>query len=914
MTTQQFISYYTTHTNEASHAQSFLRDLLALLGATDPSTLITFEKQVVIDGNTKRIDAYLPDTRALIEMKSANINLDKPALQSDNTLLTPYGQAKRYADALGYNDRPRWILTSNFLSIEIHDMADPNLPPETITLDELTTQLHRLRFLVDNQATHISREETVSLQAGKIIASIYDLLHSQYINPDDPDTLHQLNKLCVRLVFLLYAEDTDILPRRQMFGDYLRHHTTDARDALIRLFHTLATPIPQRDPYIDTDLQQWPYVNGGLFEGDVLIPRLTSQIVEQLILQASERFDWSPISPTIFGALFESTLNPQTRRSGGMHYTSIRNIHRLIDPLFLDNLQQQLHSAQLITNTAQRTRALQQLQAHIASLQFLDPACGSGNFLTETYLSLRRLENQIISLLIADNPDTLPIIHVSIDQMNGIEINDFATTVATTALWIAESQMLRQTALITNAPCHYLPLKTYTGITHANALRINWQSLNPKPFNFIIGNPPFVGARLMSKEQKDDLLDIFGPQWKNVGNIDYVGGWYKKAADLIRRSNTRCAFVSTNSITQGDQAACLWQPIISDGIKIDFAWRTFRWDSEAAIKAHVHVVIVAFSSCPLQEPKRIFTAGKDDDVHTLQATNINSYLLDAPDIFIQSRNKPLCNVPEIGIGNKPIDGGFYLFKVDEKKEFVKHEPNSEKYFRLWYGADEFINNRPRYCLWLGDCTPSEIKNMPHCYERVKAVREYRLKSTSPGTVKLADKPTRFHVENMPKSNFILIPCHSSENRQYIPIGFMNAETIASNAVQIIPNATLYHFGILTSSIHNAWMRAVCGRLKSDYRYSKDIVYNNFPWPDADADATRRIEATAQAILDARAAHPDDSLAALYDPLLMPPDLRAAHRDNDHAVFQAYHLPPTTPESQIVAFLMSQYQHLTRPHK
>ena len=910
MTPQQFITHYTTHTNETQHAQSYLRDLLALLGAPNPSELINYEKPVTINGTTKRIDAYLPHTRTLIEMKGANIDLSRPALQSDNALLTPYGQAKRYADALGYNDRPRWILVSNFHTIEIHDMTDPNLPPETITLTQLTTQLHRLRFLIDNQAQHITREETVSLEAGKIIGNLYDLLHSQYLNPDHPDTLHQLNKLCVRLVFLLYAEDTDILPHRQMFGDSLRHHTTDARDALIRLFHTLATPLPQRDPYADPDLLQWPYMNGGLFEGDILIPRLTTQIVQQLILQASERFDWSPISPTIFGALFESTLNPQTRRSGGMHYTSIRNIHRLIDPLFLDNLHAQLHAAQLITNPRTRTRTLQQLQAHIASLQILDPACGSGNFLTETYLSLRRLENQIISLLLADNPDTLPIIHVSINQMTGIEINDFATTVATTALWIAESQMLRQTSLITNAPCHYLPLKTYTGITHANALRTPWHTLHPKPFNYIIGNPPFVGARLMSKEQKDDLLAIFGPQWKNVGNIDYVGGWYKKAADLLPGTTTQCAFVSTNSITQGDQAASLWQPLISNGIKIDYAWRTFRWDSEATIKAHVHVVIIGFSACPLQEPKRIFSAGKDDNTQTLQAQNINSYLLDAPNIFIQSRPKPLCNVPEIGIGNKPIDGGFYLFKPDEKDEFIKHEPKSEKYFRLWYGSDEFINNRPRYCLWLGNCSPSEIKNMPHCYERVKAVREYRLKSPSPGTVKLADTPTRFHVENMPSGNYIVVPSVSSEKREYVPIGFEKPEVLCSNLVLIIPNATLYHFGILTSSIHNAWMRAVCGRLKSDYRYSKDIVYNNFPWPNPDPSTTQRVTRTAQAILDARSAHPGESLAALYDPLLMPHDLRHAHHQNDLAVLQAYNLPPSTPQNQIVALLMSQYQQLT----
>ena len=898
MTPQQFITHYTTHTNETQHAQSYLRDLLALLGAPNPSELINYEKPVTINGTTKRIDAYLPHTRTLIEMKGANIDLSRPALQSDNALLTPYGQAKRYADALGYNDRPRWILVSNFHTIEIHDMTDPNLPPETITLTQLTTQLHRLRFLIDNQAQHITREETVSLEAGKIIGNLYDLLHSQYLNPDHPDTLHQLNKLCVRLVFLLYAEDTDILPHRQMFGDYLRHHTTDARDALIRLFHTLATPLPQRDPYADPDLLQWPYMNGGLFEGDILIPRLTTQIVQQLILQASERFDWSPISPTIFGALFESTLNPQTRRSGGMHYTSIRNIHRLIDPLFLDNLHAQLHAAQLITNPRTRTRTLQQLQAHIASLQILDPACGSGNFLTETYLSLRRLENQIISLLLADNPDTLPIIHVSINQMTGIEINDFATTVATTALWIAESQMLRQTSLITNAPCHYLPLKTYNGITHANALRTPWHTLHPKPFNYIIGNPPFVGFTFMTKEQKDDIQLLF----PGIKNLDYVCGWYKKASDYIQDTNTECAFVSTNSIVQGETVARFWPAL---KVKINFAYRSFVWDSEATQKAHVHCVIIGFSTSDRKD-KLIF-----DGENRIHASNINCYLSDSPDIIIESRSKSLCNVPQMVYGNKPADGGNLIIEDEDYDDFIKKEPQAAKYIRPFCGAQEFLNNKKRWVLWLVDASPSELRKCPLVMQRIAKTKEMRLNSVAAAIRKFAETPSLFAQITQPAGvDYLMLPCHSSENREYIPIGFMTAETIASNAVLIIPNATLYHFGILTSSLHNAWMRAVCGRLKSDYRYSKDIVYNNFPWPNPDPSTTQRVTRTAQAILDARSAHPGESLAALYDPLLMPHDLRQAHHQNDLAVLQAYNLPPSTPENQIVALLMSQYQQLT----
>ena len=909
MTPQQFITHYTTHTNETQHAQSYLRDLLALLGAPNPSELINYEKPVTINGTTKRIDAYIPHTRTLIEMKGANIDLNRPALQSDNALLTPYGQAKRYADALGYNDRPRWILVSNFHTIEIHDMTDPNLPPETITLTQLTTQLHRLRFLIDNQAQHITREETVSLEAGKIIGNLYDLLHSQYLNPDHPDTLHQLNKLCVRLVFLLYAEDTDILPRRQMFGDYLRHHTTDARDALIRLFHTLATPLPQRDPYADPDLLQWPYMNGGLFEGDILIPRLTTQIVQQLILQASERFDWSPISPTIFGALFESTLNPQTRRSGGMHYTSIRNIHRLIDPLFLDNLHAQLHAAQLITNPRTRTRTLQQLQAHIASLQILDPACGSGNFLTETYLSLRRLENQIISLLLADNPDTLPIIHVSINQMTGIEINDFATTVATTALWIAESQMLRQTSLITNAPCHYLPLKTYNGITHANALRTPWHTLHPKPFNYIIGNPPFVGHQLRTKEQQDDMDFVYSDFDSNYRKLDYVCCWYKKACELAQGTTTQCAFVSTNSICQGESVALQWQPLIEKyGLNITFAYKSFIWNSESINKAHVHCVIVGFTCGDYKDKKYIY----DDNNDRQETDNINGYLLNAPNVFIQSRTKALSpQLPPMIKGSQPTDGGNLILSPEERDEMIKKYPEAQKLIRPFVGAEEFLNGKQRYCLWLVDATPQDMRKSKDLMSRIEKVKELRISSKRGATNKLADTPWLFAEIRQPKSgDYILIPRHSSENREYIPIGFMTAETIASDAVLIIPNATLYHFGILTSSIHNAWMRAVCGRLKSDYRYSKDIVYNNFPWPNPDPSTTQRITRTAQAILDARSAHPGESLAALYDPLLMPHDLRHAHHQNDLAVLQAYNLPPSTPQNQIVALLMSQYQQLT----
>ena len=547
----------------------------------------------------------------------------------------------------------------------------------------------------------------------------------------------------------------------------------------------------------------------------------------------------------------------------------------------------------------------------MASLTFFDPACGSGNFLTESYVSLRRLEDEVLRLrnkgqaVIGEfaNP-----IKVDIHQFYGIEINDFAVSVATTALWIAEQQMLQETAKLVQFNIEPLPLKAYHNIKEGNALRINWgEVIAPEKLDYIMGNPPFVGARLMSKEQKDDLLEIFGKKWKNIGNMDYVCGWYMKSAQLIQiNPSIRAALVSTNSITQGEQVANLWKPLFEQyNIHFDFAYRTFRWDSEADIKAHVHCVIIGFSISG-NSAKRIYLS----DMQSIPASNINGYLMDAPDTWIDSRSKPLCNVPEIGIGNKPIDGGFYLFKKDEKEDFIAKEPKSASYFRRWYGAEEFINNKERYCLWLGDCSPAELRAMPHCYERVLSVRKYRLQSPSEGTRKIADKPTRFHVENIPKGNYLLVPSVSSERRRYIPIGFMSPDTFASNLVLIIPNASLYHFGVLTSNVHMAWMRVVCGRLEMRYRYSKDIVYNNFPWCQPTEEQKTRIEQTAQAILDARAKYPDSSLADLYDEVTMPPELRKAHQENDRAVMTAYGFSTKMTESECVAELFKRYQELT----
>ena len=860
--------------------------------------------------HTSFIDGYIESTRVLIEQKGREIDLRKGYKQSDGSMLTPYQQARRYAGYLLYNQVPRWIIVCNFQEFQIHDMNRPNDEPEVLKLADLEKEFHRLQFLVDTGSEHIKKEMEISLQAGELVGVLYDTLLKQYKDHNDPETLKSLNKLCVRLVFCLYAEDAGIFGNRSMFHDYLQGHEREARQALINLFKILDTKSEDRDPYLDDDLLAFPYVNGGLFaDENIVIPRLDETIVDLILRKASEDFDWSAISPTIFGAVFESTLNPETRRSGGMHYTSIENIHKLIDPLFLDGLKAEFAEIEAVTVERTRKARLEAFQRKLAGLKFLDPACGSGNFLTETYISLRRLENETISLLHKGQImlDIGNPIQVSISQFYGIEINDFAVTVAKTALWIAESQMMKETENVVHMTLDYLPLKSYANITEGNALRMDWESVIPKhELNYIMGNPPFVGARMMGAEQKDDVNAIF-PGWKNAGNLDYVSCWYKKAADLMAGTSIRAALVSTNSVTQGEAVANLWKPLFESGVHIDFAHRTFRWDSEAKIKAHVHCVIVGFSTAPNTTPKTLFTSERAQVVQ-----NINGYLLDAGNVFVESRSKPLCDVPEIGIGNKPIDGGNYLFTKDEMDEFLKIEPAAGKWFKPWYGSQEFINRCPRYCLWLGDCPPNELRKMPECLKRVEAVRQCRLSSTSAGTVKLADKPTRFHVENMPEGTYILLPKVSSERRRYIPMGFMTPDTLCSDLVFIIPNSTLYHFGVLTSNVHMAWMRAVCGRLKSDYRYSKDVVYNNFPWPTPTDAQKAKIEQTAQAILDARALYPDASLADLYDETTMLPELRKAHQQNDKAVMVAYGFwGKLNSEPACVAELMRMYQKLTK---
>ena len=904
--------------DEKSDSQRFWIDFFTnVLGIEDVLQKIVFEKRVVVDGQTKYIDVYIPETRVLIEQKSIDKDLDRKMPQSDGSMRTPFEQGRNYAQWMIPNETPLWIVACNFKSFEIHDMNKSSEPAVTILLEEVRNKLPLFGFMFQKEVKELSHEMEISVRAGEIVGILYDKLIAQYKKPNEY-SLKSLNALCVRLVFCLYAEDAGIFGSHMMFHDYLKDVTVNGfRKALIELFRILDTKVENRDKYLAEEnprLASFPYVNGGLFADETIeIPMFTEEIKSILLNKASADFDWSDISPTIFGAVFESTLNPKTRRSGGMHYTSIENIHKVIDPLFMDELKEELNEIKQIAVERTRKAKLNAFQKKIAGLKFLDPACGSGNFLTETYISLRRLENEILNELQGGQivlGEAINPIQVSISQFYGIEINDFAVTVVKTALWIAESQMMKETEDIVHMNLDFLPLKSYANITESNALKIDWESIVPKKeLDYIMGNPPFLGYSMQDSTQKKDILSIYvdenGKPYKTAGKIDYVSAWYFKASQLIQGTKIKAAFVSTNSITQGEQVASVWEPLFTRfGIHIDFAHRTFIWDSEASLKAHVHCVIVGFSSVSDSHDKKIFYG---DEVKIVK--NIAPYLIDAPVVFINSRSKPLCNVPKMTTGNRPADGGHLIIEAEDYENFVRKEPAALAYIKKLTGAVEYINNKDRYCLWLVGVSPAELRKMPEVMKRVELCREDRLQG-APDRQKLADTPMLFRETKNPQK-YIIVPRVSSQNRRYIPLGFLDENVIPTDSATIIPDAGLYEFGVLTSNVHMAWMRAVCGRLKSDYRYSKDIVYNNFPWCSPTNEKRQKIEQTAQGILDARAFYPDCSLADLYDEIAMPPELRKAHQLNDKAVMQAYgfSIKDTTEES-CVAELMKMYQQMT----
>lgn len=884
---------------------SLLQDVYGVESVTD---YIRFEDQVKLD-HTSFIDGYIQSTHVLIEQKSKDKDLTQGIVQSDGSILSPFQQAKRYSIELPYDDRPRWIVLSNFKEFHIYDMNRPQGEPEIVYLKDLEDDYYRLNFLIDQEDQNIKKSLEVSIKAGELVGKLYDALLKQYKDPNDEKTLKDLNVLCVRLVFCFYAEDAGLFGKHNMFHDYLskqRENPSSFRDALIKLFKTLDQKEEERDPYASEELLAFPYVNGGLFADEsVVIPRLDDEIIRVILEDASEGFDWSKISPTIFGGVFESTLNPETRRSGGMHYTSIENIHKVIDPLFFNDLKEEFAEIMNIKTINQKQKQLNDLQDKLASLKFLDPACGSGNFLTETYLSLRRLENKIIKarndgqiILNAENP-----IKVSIKQFYGIEINDFAVSVAKAALWIAESQMLKETEDLINMNLDFFPLKSYPNIVEGNALRLDWESVVKKDeLDYIMGNPPFVGHQWRNDDQVSDMLSVFGSS--GYKKLDYVCSWFKKSADYIEDKAIQIAFVSTNSIIQGEQANLMSELFEELDIIINYAYETFVWISEAQNKAAVHCTIIGFSRQKYQKNNKFIFNNSNQ---RKKVNHINNYILDAPDIILKNRSKAPKNMMEMIKGSQPTDGGGLIFSEEEYEIFIKKYPNKQYLFKKYMGASDYINNKTRYCLWLDGVNPNEYRNIKEIRERLEKVSEMRKESPTKSVRECADSPYLFTQIRQPDTDYIMVPRVSSERRKYIPIGFVSKEVIASDSTQIIPDNNMYLFGILTSNVHMSWMRVVAGRLKSDYRYSP-FVYNNFPWPSPTKEQKERIEKMAQMILDARNLYPDSSLADLYDDLTMPPELRKAHQENDKAVMDAYGFNwRKMSESECVAELMKLYK-------
>lgn len=919
---RRFVQTWKGRGYEKGDTQPFWYQLLHdIFGIEVPANFVQFELPVHLK-STKFIDAYIPSTKVIIEQKELKKDLEAAGKQSDGDKLTPYEQAQRYVGGLSYSQYPRWIVTCNFKSFKVYDMEQPQAEPMEILLENLEREYYLLKFLVDDNTTSLRREKEISIKAGELIGKLYNELYQQYHNPDTPQALHSLNVLCIRLVFCLFAEKSLLFgDNRSAFHDYLKaYKPSQMRKAIQDLFDVLDTEEDKRDPYMEEPLNKFPYVNGGLFnkEDKLEIPQFTESIANLLLNECSAGFDWSGISPTIFGALFEDTMNPETREIGGMHYTSVENIHKVIDPLFMSGLTREFKEILQIKTDKKRKQALLSFQEKIGELRFLDPACGSGNFLTETYLSLRKLENEVLKILsdgtISMNGDFSPI-KVKIDHFYGMEVNDFAVTVAKAALWIAEAQMMKETENIVQKDLEFLPLKSYSHIQQANALTKDWNDIiTSDNLSYIIGNPPFKGKKTREKAQKEELEQLIGTDSDQPGNLDYVSGWFFKAARFIQGTKIKVSFVSTINITRGEQVSLLWKTLLEKyNIQIYYAYLPFEWYSEAKNNAQVHCTIMGFGCFENDNPKMIYY-GSEDEAPKI-AKNISPYLRDEENILVASRpSKPLCKVPSTGIGNKPISGKYFHFKPKEMAEFIKKEPLAEKYFYEWYGADELIKGHRRYFLWLAKCPPSELRKMPLCKERIELVKKARSKSSDAGTRKLADFPTKFHVTNIPTKDFMVIPEVSSENRDYIPMEYVEVKDttkkLFSNLVKLMPGATLYHFGVLQSKVHMIWTKAICGYKDFRPRYSTDVVFNNFPWPTVTEKDKKNIAKLAKKILDSRANYPDSSLADLYDTSSMPDDLKKAHLDNDKAVMAAYGFTGKSDE-EVTKALLQLYKKLTK---
>lgn len=891
---------------EKGDTASFWLELLRdVVGMEDVTTNVRFEDQTVDRGF---IDVTIRDAKTIIEQKSLGVDLDKAELRQ-GMLVTPFEQAKRYADSLRNSERPDTIIVCDFNEFRIHDLdvENPGKHFERFTLDELDEQLHLLDFLIDPQLARRKREVKVSLDAGMLIGKLYDMVREQYIDPDSAESMHSLNVLCVRLVFLLFAEDAGLF-KKDSFYRYLKPIPADrARLAIKELFSWLNTPVAERDPYASAALKEFPYVNGGLFEAEVEVPSFTPEIVDFLLDEVSEGTDWSQISPTVFGGVFESTLNPETRRKGGMHYTSPENIHKVIGPLFLDELKAELEGILTDESFGERARRnrLQKFHDKIASLTFFDPACGSGNFLTETYIQLRKLENKILSELqrhqgVFAFTEELSPLKISLRQFHGIEINDFAVNVASTALWIAELQANAEAQSIVYSTIKDLPLQDSANIVHGNALQIEWSEvLDPSECDYIIGNPPFVGHQYRSEAQQIEMATIFDGL-KGYGKLDYVCAWFEKA-QVYMGQRAKAALVATNSICQGESVGILWRHFADCGVEIDFAWLPFVWDSEAHIKAHVHVVIVGFSRVG-DRPKLLFDGNK---VST--AEHINGYLAAAPDVFIENRGRPINrSAPAMTKGNQPTDGGHLILSDQERIDLLAKYPDLDEVILPYVGGREFINNKWRWCLWFFEKNWRQFA-YPEIKERLRSVVESRLKSPTKSVREAAATPELFTQIRQPRTSYIAIPEVSSSRRLFVPIGYLSEDIIASNQLRFIPSESKYIFGLLCSRVHNAWVRVVAGRLKSDFRYSP-AVYNSFVFPVVTGTEHASIAAAGQAVLDARAQYPDATLEDLYEPddAWMYPALMNAHSELDAAVERAYGLPLGCDEKEIVKRLFELY--------
>ena len=918
---KSFADFWKGKGSERGQSQPFWLSLLRdVFGVEHPEAFIEFEDKAHIDAKHGFIDGYIPATRVMVEQKSLGKSLTQGIVQADGSVLTPFQQAKRYCFDLPVSKHPRWIVTSNFESFLVYDMEKPNTEPDAILLADLPKQFYRLAFLVETKPPDIKHEEEVSKKAGAIVGKIYDKFLAQYANPEDPATLESLNQLCVRLVFLWFCEDAEVFGHNQ-FANYLkRFPARDARRALIDLFKVLDTPEAKRDKYLDADLAAFPYTNGGLFaREDLEIPQLTEEL-QTLIVEEGSGFDWREISPTIFGSVMESTFDPKERRQNGAHFTTRESIHKVIDPLFLNRLTKELDRIEAEPNPKTRAKQAEAYIVKLSKLRFLDPAAGSGNFLAESYMCLRRLENRALAIKFDAmrkegayqselNLGEGVSVRVSIKQFFGIEIVGFSRAVAMSSMFIAELKMQKETEELLSASLPSLPLRDYAGMILGNALRMDWATICPEGFDYVFGNPPFLGYSQQTPEQKADILDLYrdekGKPLKTAGKIDYVAGWYWKAAELIAKTGARAAFVSTNSITQGEQAAPVFRPLVERfGFKIDFAHQTFKWNSDSDNKAGVSCVIVGFHCGAESEAQKIlFDGGRVSLV-----PHINAYLMPGSDFWIESASKPLTDAPEMTAGNRPADGGALIIEAEDLPAFLKREPSAQPYIKRLTGSEEFIHNTPRFCLWLVGVAPDKLQAMPLVLDRIRQCRENRLAAPDPGRRKLAETPALFRETKNPET-YIIVPGVSSEKRRYIPIGFLHGDTIPTNLANIIPGATLYHFGVLSSNVHNAWMRAVAGRLEMRYRYSAKIVYNNYPWPETTEEQRDKIAKTAQGILDARAKYPNASLADLYDELTMPPELREAHRENDKAVMSAYGFAKTITESDCVAALFERYKAL-----